>query len=85
MDVSQLNDFDFCDFPDLLAAFDTVEHPQQAMEHKELGKRKRKTVSKTEEQWEACRTIFHNLYIVQNLPLAQVMIEMERNHGFSAS
>ena len=47
--------------------------------------RKPKSQPKSEEQWNACREIFYELYVVNDLPLAQVRREMEERHGFLAS
>ena len=48
-------------------------------------RRKPKAPTKTRQQWEAQRTNIHQLYIDEDLPLADVMKAMEDNHDFRAS
>lgn len=48
-------------------------------------RRKAKAPRKTREQWETQRTNIHQLYIVEDLSLGDVMKAMDDNHNFQAS
>lgn len=48
-------------------------------------RRKAKAPTKTREQWETQRTNIHQLYIIDDLSLRDVIEAMDDNHQFQAS
>ena len=47
--------------------------------------RRPKQATKTDEEWEAIKKLFYELYVQQNLRLEIVMTMIEDSHGFKAS
>ena len=47
--------------------------------------RRPKEITKTDEEWEAIKELFVELYVQQNLRLEEVMVMIEQSHGFKAS
>ena len=64
---------------------DTLQDSEQSTMSLEKVVRKPKTSTKSAEEWNAKRMLIHDLYIIHDLPLLEVMQIMENKHCFSQS
>ena len=64
---------------------DTLQHPGRSAISLEKVARKAKTSTKSTEEWDAKRMAIHDLYIIHDLPLPEVIKIMENKNSFSQS